>query len=86
MRFVLHILTVAALLLAAVSTAARADDCCGQITCPHCHHVCKLEVEKEKVKKYCWNVECKPICIPKITFPWQSCCEPKCTSSNMCES
>lgn len=50
----------------------------SEVCCPQCHYVCKFSVEKEKVKKYCWQTECKPICIPKVTFPWQNCCAPKC--------
>lgn len=44
------------------------------ICCPKCHHaVCCPEAVTEKEKKHCWDVECKEICIPAITFPWQKC-------------
>ena len=48
------------------------------VTCPACHHVCKLNVEKEKVTHECWEVECKPLCIPRVHFPWECGCPPKC--------
>jgi len=48
------------------------------IQCPNCAKFCKVETETVKEKKYCWDVECKPICIPKVTLPWQKCCTPKC--------
>ena len=49
-----------------------------QVRCPRCHTSCQLEIEKGKEKKSCWEIECKAICIPKVTFPWQKCCQPKC--------
>ncbi|MFK7777476.1 MAG: hypothetical protein QM501_05070 [Gimesia sp.] len=39
---------------------------------------CRLHVETLKVKKYCFTIECKDICIPPVRFPWQKCCELKC--------
>ena len=42
--------------------------------CPRCNHVCKLHVEQEKETRTCFNVECEPICIPPVTFPWEKCC------------
>lgn len=61
-------LAVAALTM--LTQAAFAGDCC----CPSCgEKVCLVEVKEKKVKKHCYKVECKEICIPKITFcwPWQ---------------
>ena len=43
------------------------------VHCPRCQGTCELSVSKEEVKKHCWDVECKTICIPRITFPWQKC-------------
>ncbi len=68
--------------------AAPADCECGPPTCKYC----KLHVEKEKIKKSCWKVERKQICIPEVRFPWSKlhacrhhgcrgcaeCCEPRC--------
>lgn len=46
--------------------------------CPNCKAYCKFEWENAKESKSCWCIERKAICIPKITFPWQKCTEPKC--------
>ena len=52
---------------------------CGEpIQCPNCANFCKVEVETIKEKKTCWDVECKLICITKVTLSWQKCCAPKC--------
>ena len=45
------------------------DGCC--LTCPQCNGCCDLKSEKVDEDKHCWKVECKPICIPRIVFPWQ---------------
>ena len=51
------------------------DDGCA--TCPQCDTCCQLNVDEDKEKKHCWNVEYKEICIPRVVFPWQkSCCAP----------
>ena len=55
-----------------------ADGCGCHVQCPSCHHYCKLSVDKEKVKNYCWEVECKPVCVPRVHFPWECGCPPKC--------
>lgn len=60
------------LVLAALAflTQVAYADCC----CPSCgEKACRLEVKTESVKKHCYKVECKEICIPKIKFcwPWQ---------------
>lgn len=52
--------------------------------CPRCH--CELTVEREKLTRTCYEIECKPICIPKVTFPWQKQCEPKCAYVKMVRS
>ena len=46
------------------------------VRCPNCHNTCTLSVEKGTVKRECYEVECKQICIPRVTFPWQkkTCC------------
>ena len=50
--------------------ALRGPTCGCQIHCPRCH-CCLPEVEIEKVKKRCWEVECVAVCIPRVTFPWE---------------
>lgn len=47
---------------------AGCGDCCGCDCC--CREVCVASVEKEKVEKHCWKVECDKICIPKVVCPW----------------
>jgi hypothetical protein len=70
---------VATLLVASPALVARAGNGCsdsacgGGVHCPRCQGTCELSVSKEEVKKHCWDVECKTICIPRITFPWQKC-------------
>lgn len=75
-------LILAAVALSAPSAPpARAGDNGGPkwsglgVHCPRCHGTCELSVSKDEVKKSCWDVECKTICIPRITFPWQKCSE-----------
>lgn len=48
--------------------------------CPDCgRSVCRLVREPVADEKYCYQVECKQLCIPKIRWPWQSCCDaPQC--------
>lgn len=50
------------------------NSCCESQGCKSC----RLHVETLKVKKSCFYVECKEICIPPVRFPWQKCCELKC--------
>lgn len=40
--------------------------------------VCRTVPEIKKVEKYCWEVECREICIPKVRFPWQKFQPPAC--------
>ena len=45
--------------------ACPADGCCGT------RDICSCRRTTEEVKKQCWKVSCKKICIPPIRFPWQ---------------
>ena len=56
----------------------EASECGCEVQCPCCDHVCTLTCESSKEGKHCWEVECKPICVPCIRFPWDKCCKPKC--------
>jgi hypothetical protein len=58
-----------------VSAWAQCDSDAGCPTCSACCPKCKLEVSTENVKKHFYEVVCKDICIPKVTFPWQ---KPRC--------
>ena len=42
--------------------------CTEKPVCPQCH--CEVTKEEGKVKKHCYEVECKQICIPKVRIPW----------------
>lgn len=73
------------LAVALVMFAARAGmaqcggGCATQPTCcPNCDAYCIYEAKPTTVEKECYEVECEPICIPKVRFPWQKCCEPVC--------
>ncbi len=46
----------------------------GRIWCPHCGEACYPTVTKGKETKVCFETECKPICIPKVRFPWEKDC------------
>ena len=51
-----------------------------RVKCPECEcDQCVLKVEQADVKKTCFKVEQKEVCIPAVTLPWQKCC-PKTTS------
>ena len=42
--------------------------------CPKCNQdSCYPTCEKKKVKKTCFEVDQKVVCIPRVTFPWQKC-------------
>jgi len=44
---------------------------CSTTCCCDTQDVCICQRTTEKVKKPCWKVTCKKICIPPIRFPWQ---------------
>ena len=81
MRSLYYTLTVAASLIL-VSLVCAGDGPLEKhghgrfLKCPNCHNTCTLSVEKGKVTRECYDVECKQICIPRVTFPWQkkACC------------
>jgi len=54
--------------------AATCDSTSHGSCCPHC----LLTIDKKKIKKHCYDVQCKKICIPRISFPWQKGCENGC--------
>jgi len=53
--------------------AVVAGEGCGA-KCPSCDYVCEMTVDSSPEKKSCWKIEYKPVCIPKVTFPWQRGC------------
>ncbi len=65
-------------LLLALSTSVEAGifsgkckpaGCCDNVDCSPCSYTCCPTVKTEKVKKHCWETECKPVCIPKVQCP-----------------
>ncbi len=43
---------------------------CGEYDCGEaCQKVCKPTCEWTKVKKKCWEVECKDVCVPPVKLP-----------------
>lgn len=45
--------------------------------CPKCHNdFCTLKCKNVVVDKKCFDVDQKIVCIPRITWPWQKCCNP----------
>jgi hypothetical protein len=77
MQTMIRVLLASTVAILAMGTAsARAGDCIHDIECPECHHVCKFSVEKEKEKHHCWKIKIEPVCIPRVKFPWESCCKP----------
>ncbi len=59
------------------STCQTCDTQCGCVECPQCAcEVCKLEVDNSKIKKTCFQVEQKTICVPPVRLPWKKDCPP----------
>ena len=59
------------------STCQTCHTQCGCVECPQCAcEICNLEVDQGKVKKTCFKVEQKTICIPPVRRPWQRDCPP----------
>ncbi|MDP6444943.1 MAG: hypothetical protein QGG36_02355 [Pirellulaceae bacterium] len=54
--------------------AVKGDHCKsgGLRHCPRCTEPCYPTVSKGTETRYCFRVESKAICIPRITFPWQT--------------
>ncbi len=62
--------------LASQAAEPHPQTSCCEVTCPHCHYSCKFSVDIEEDAHHCYGVECKPICIPRVVWPWQrkKCC------------
>jgi hypothetical protein len=85
MRSISSILILASLLALATVASAGDEAACGDksckaghgckiVRCPQCCHDCVFSAEKDKETRTCYTAECKPICIPRVVFPWQSGC------------
>jgi len=63
-----------------VGSALAGEGCCKpqgscERPCEPCRRfVCRPYMSLETVTKTCFETECKQICIPKVTFPWQERC------------
>lgn len=58
-------------------TCGSCNSQCGCVQCPQCDgEMCKLELDNSKVKKTCFKVEQKAVCIPPVRMPWMKCCPP----------
>jgi len=44
----------------------------GRVWCPRCGEACYPTMNKGTETKHWWETESKPICIPKVRFPWES--------------
>ncbi len=65
------------LALRAKRTCATCEAPSGCVQCPQCDgEMCKLELDNSKVKKTCFKVEQKAVCIPPVRMPWMKCCPP----------
>jgi hypothetical protein len=54
------------------------------VQCPKCRAHCRLEVEQESLVRDCYDVECEPICVPHVRFPWMPCWAPlKCAKTRL---
>lgn len=71
MRYLVFSLTLTLLLLPKPAPLAAGGCGNGHVGCPACNYVCEFSVEPAKEKKHCYEVDCKAICIPPLTFPWQ---------------
>lgn len=59
------------------STCQSCDTQCGCGECRQCScEFCKLELDISKVKKTCFKVEQKTICVPPVRLPWKKDCPP----------
>lgn len=60
--------------LAAIAVVGRSGTtgACGEDCCSAGGKVCRFTVTTEKVMSSCFDVECQPVCIPPVTFPWQT--------------
>ncbi|MEQ8790610.1 MAG: hypothetical protein RIC55_30210 [Pirellulaceae bacterium] len=62
----------------APASSAQAEECQCKTHCPRCNVICVPSREIENETKTEFDVSCKWICVPKVRFPWEPCCQPKC--------
>ncbi len=44
---------------------------CTEACCPKCSTPCVLKVSPGTETRYCWKLESKTVCIPRVRFSWQ---------------
>lgn len=64
---------------------ADCDTCCSSPECCPEDYRCQCEAKSEAVKKTCYNVEKKPICIPPITTSPFDCLKKKLRRHSGCD-
>jgi hypothetical protein len=73
------ILTALALVTAASTTITADEACCVPGGCATgADLICRPVFEPAKIEKDCFDIECVPVCIPAIHFPWSKCGEYRC--------
>jgi hypothetical protein len=79
------LMTLATVLLSLTAAASAFDGGCKPAGCSpdrNCLPGCKPVVKKVDIKKTCYNIETKTICIPPTRFPWEpSPCDCVCGSN-----
>ena len=69
-----------------IATATLEAPCDCPVGSPDSCPKWNLEIKKEAVKKHFYRVECKTICIPRVTCPWekppQKVCDGSCDSGD----
>lgn len=53
---------------------ARGAEPHGCVRCPRCNWACELQAETVAETEHCWQIESVPICVPRVTFPWEKRC------------
>ncbi len=56
----------------------KSQGCADPSVCGCSQKVCCPHVETEKIKKQCYEVGCKQICIPPVQCPCSKCCQSGC--------
>jgi hypothetical protein len=68
---------IAMLVLYACSGGAKSVHATGLLCHPPvCGKTCSPQARTVEEKHPCYRIECREICIPAVTFPWQKQCGP----------
>ena len=73
---------VVLIVLGGVALAEAGLFCFGNacdVPCDDCSTgCCQPKYENETIKKAGFETECETVCVPKVHFPWQDPCAPRC--------